>query len=244
VVRCRIVTNRRLTRRPVLPLLVALLVGSTTAGTATVLAKPLDRVASDQGTLSASYTDAQQSADVNRSSTHRPTGTVTSTKTPTSTTSTTTTATSSTTTSATKPTQTSPSTSTGTPTPAPSAEADQVVTLVNKERLDNDCAPLTVDVHLTAAASAHSADMAQRKYFSHTTPEGTTFDQRIVAAGYASPGAENIARGQKSAESVMEAWMNSSGHRANILNCKLTTIGVGVDTTDKNDWYWTQDFGY
>jgi uncharacterized protein YkwD len=38
--------------------------------------------------------------------------------------------------------------------------------------------------------------------------------------------------------------MNSSGHRANILNCKLTTIGVGVDTTDKNDWYWTQDFGY
>lgn len=209
-----------------------------------MLAKPLDRVASDQDTLSASYTNAQQAPDANRSSTHRPTGSsATATKTATSTTSTTTTA-SSTTTSATKPTQTSPTTSTGTPDPAPSAEADQVVTLVNKERVDNDCAPLTVDVHLTAAASTHSADMAQRKYFSHTTPEGTTFDQRIVSAGYSSPGAENIARGQKSAESVMEAWMNSSGHRANILNCKLTTIGVGVDTTNKNDWYWTQDFGY
>jgi uncharacterized protein YkwD len=243
VVRCAIVTNRRLSRRPVLPLLVALLVGSTTAGTATVLAKPLDRAAGDPDTLSASYTHAQQLPDANRSSTHRPTGTATTTKSSASTTPTTTT-TSSSSTSATKPPQTSPSTPPVTSTPPPAAEADQVVTLVNQERTDNDCAPLTVDVHLTAAASAHSADMAQRKYFSHTTPEGTTFDQRIVAAGYPTPGAENIARGQKSAESVMDAWMNSSGHRANILNCKLTTIGVGVDTTDKNDWYWTQDFGY
>jgi uncharacterized protein YkwD len=214
------------------------------AGTATVLAKPLDRTAGDPDTLSASYTHAQLPPDANRSSTHRPTGTATATKTPTSSTSTTSTTTSSPTTSVTKPTQTSPTSPPGTSTPPPSAEADQVVTLVNKERVDNDCGPLTVDVHLTAAASAHSADMAERKYFSHTTPEGTTFDQRIVAAGYAAPGAENIARGQKSAESVMEAWMNSSGHRANILNCKLTTIGVGLDATDKNDWYWTQDFGY
>jgi uncharacterized protein YkwD len=83
--------------------------------------------------------------------------------------------------------------------------------------------------------------MAQRKYFSHTTPEGVTFDQRIRAAGYSKPAAENIAQGQRSAEQVMQSWMQSKGHRDNILNCDYNTIGVAVDT---NGWYWTQDFGF
>src|SRR5207244_2339671 len=96
-----------------------------------------------------------------------------------------------------KPTTTT--TPTGTSTPPVATEVDQVVTLVNEARAEQGCAALTVDPHLTAAASAHSSDMSARGYFSHTTPENVTFDQRITAAGYPTPGAENIARGQQSA---------------------------------------------
>jgi uncharacterized protein YkwD len=83
--------------------------------------------------------------------------------------------------------------------------------------------------------------MAVRNYFSHDTPEGVTFDQRIKDAGYPLPGGENIAKGQRTAQQVMTDWMNSSGHRANILNCDYTAIGVGVNTSA---WTWTQDFGF
>lgn len=137
-----------------------------------------------------------------------------------------------------------PAPTTGPPTSLPpptGATVDQVVALVNQERAAKSCAPLVVDARLTQAASAHSSDMSDRNYFSHTTPEGTTFDQRIRSAGHPRPGAENIARGQQSADSVMEAWMGSPGHKANILNCKLAAIGVGLDT---DGWYWTQDFSY
>jgi uncharacterized protein YkwD len=115
------------------------------------------------------------------------------------------------------------------------------VALVNKARVENGCPALQVDDRLASAASAHSADMSDRDYFAHTSPDGVTFDTRILNAGYPTPGAENIARGQTSAQSVMDAWMKSRGHRTNILNCKLTAIGVGLDT---DGWYWTQDFGY
>lgn len=120
---------------------------------------------------------------------------------------------------------------------------DQVVALVNAARAAaaTPCPPVTVDPRLTAAAQGHSDDMAARDYFSHTTPEGVTFDQRIKNAGYPLPGAENIARGQRTAESVMASWMGSDGHRRNIENCRLTTIGVGLNTAA---WTWTQDFGY
>jgi uncharacterized protein YkwD len=127
------------------------------------------------------------------------------------------------------------------PDPAPSNQPDMVVTLVNQVRATAGCAPLVVDEHLTAAAAGHSSDMSDRTYFSHTTPEGVEFDARIKSAGYPLPGAENIARGQRSASQVMDAWMTSPGHKANILNCDLKTIGVGLDT---DGWYWTQDFGY
>jgi uncharacterized protein YkwD len=136
------------------------------------------------------------------------------------------------------------------PPPAPSTTValpvpptDQVVALVNAARAAaaTPCPPVTVDPRLTAAAQGHSDDMAARNYFSHTTPEGVTFDQRIIAAGYPSPGAENIAKGQRSAQQVMNSWMQSEGHRRNIENCRLTTIGVGLNSTA---WTWTQNFGY
>ncbi|ANN21484.1 serine protease [Amycolatopsis orientalis] len=122
-----------------------------------------------------------------------------------------------------------------------SSLAGQVIDLVNSERADAGCSPVSNESHLAAAAQGHSDDMSERNYFSHTTPEGVTFDQRIRAAGYDKPGAENIAKGQSTAAKVMEAWMNSEGHRANILNCKLKKIGVGVNT---KGMYWTQNFGY
>jgi uncharacterized protein YkwD len=117
----------------------------------------------------------------------------------------------------------------------------QVLALVNDERAQAGCRPLAEEPHLTEAAQDYSDDMAARNFFAHTNPEGVTFDQRIKTAGYSKPGAENIAKGQTSAAQVMNSWMNSEGHRANILNCSLTKLGVGVTT---KGWYWVQDFGY
>jgi uncharacterized protein YkwD len=134
-----------------------------------------------------------------------------------------------------------PSAPPSTPEPPPSAQPERVVELVNQARVEKGCAALLINEDITAAAVKHSSDMSDRNYFSHTTPEGVTFDERIKDAGYPLPGAENIARGQRSAAQVMDAWMNSAGHKANILNCDLKTIGVGLDI---DGFYWTQDFGY
>jgi uncharacterized protein YkwD len=123
-----------------------------------------------------------------------------------------------------------------------SGEAAKVVTLVNQARASQgSCAPLRVDDRLNTSAQRHAADMAKRRYFSHVTPESVTFAERILDAGYQRPGAENIARGQRSAQEVMNSWMTSQGHRENILNCELTTIGIGLDT---NGFYWVQNFGF
>ncbi len=85
--------------------------------------------------------------------------------------------------------------------------------------------------------------MAARDYFSHTSPEGGSAGDRITAAGYRwSTWGENIARGQQTPESVMDAWMNSPGHRANILNCDFKDLGVGVHIASGGPW-WTQNFG-
>jgi uncharacterized protein YkwD len=133
-----------------------------------------------------------------------------------------------------------PTTAPPQPAPPPSA-VDQVVALANEARAGAGCAPLRVDARITAAAQAHSDDMAANGYFSHNSLDGRSFADRLRAAGYPSPGGENIAQGQRSAQSVHRAWMTSPGHRANILNCGFTTIGVGVNQTA---WTWTQDFGY
>jgi hypothetical protein len=126
--------------------------------------------------------------------------------------------------------------------PPPSADpAGEVASLTNAERTKAGCAPLTVDTRLTSAAQGHATDMAVNNYFSHTSLDGRTFDVRIRNAGYPSPGGENIAKGQTSPSAVVTAWMNSTGHRANILNCSFKTIGVGFDARGN---YWVQNFGY
>lgn len=158
---------------------------------------------------------------------------------------TTTTTTTETTTTTAETTTTTPSESSAAPTttttPADVPQVQQVVALVNEARDLAGCKPVTVDDRVVKAAQGHSADMAERDYFSHTTPEGVGFAARMRAAGYPSPGGENIAMGQRSADQVMRAWMNSDGHRRNILNCGFTTIGMGLDT---RGWYWTQNFGW
>jgi uncharacterized protein YkwD len=118
-----------------------------------------------------------------------------------------------------------------------------VIELVNQERAAAGCGPLTEDPLLRKAAQGHSDDMAARGYFDHTDPDGADPGQRITAAGYRwSTYGENIAMGQQTARSVMTSWMNSPGHRANILNCDFKNIGVGIHDGAGGPW-WTQNFG-
>ncbi|MFD0430552.1 CAP domain-containing protein [Streptomyces zhihengii] len=135
--------------------------------------------------------------------------------------------------------------------PAPTTEAPSgataaetaVLRLVNEERAQVGCAPVTASTSLSNLARAHSEDMAARGFFDHTDPDGATPWDRAEKAGVSGLGAENIARGQADAGAVMNAWMQSEGHRANILNCDFTTMGVGVHMGDGGPW-WTQNFGY
>ncbi|EKX62600.1 CAP domain-containing protein [Streptomyces ipomoeae] len=118
-----------------------------------------------------------------------------------------------------------------------------VLLLVNEERAKAGCNPVAADSGLAKLAEAFSEDMAARGFFDHTNPDGEDPWDRAAALGITGLGGENIARGQATAEAVMEAWMNSPGHRANILNCDFKTLGVGVHLGDGGPW-WTQDFGY
>ncbi|MCS0636592.1 CAP domain-containing protein [Streptomyces sp. LP05-1] len=118
-----------------------------------------------------------------------------------------------------------------------------VLTLVNAERAKVGCSPLRFDPDLAALAGAFSRDMAKRDFFAHTSPDGASPWDRAATAGVSGLGAENIARGQADAEAVMATWMTSEGHRANILNCDYTRLGVGVHFGDGGPW-WTQDFGF
>jgi uncharacterized protein YkwD len=119
----------------------------------------------------------------------------------------------------------------------------EVVTLVNAERTKAGCPAVAVDDRLTTAARAHSTDMAVRNYFTHNTPEGVEFATRITNAGYRWSGAgENIAKGQRTPTEVMSSWMNSAGHKANILNCGFKDLGVGVAADSTGALLWTQDF--
>ncbi|MEU8620947.1 CAP domain-containing protein [Streptomyces sp. NPDC048623] len=122
------------------------------------------------------------------------------------------------------------------------AEAE-VVRLVNAERAKVGCTAVRSDAELAALAGAFSADMAARNFFDHTDPDGATPWSRAAKAGVSGLGGENIARGQVDAAAVMKSWMASDGHRANILNCDYTTLGVGVHFGSGGPW-WTQDFGF
>jgi uncharacterized protein YkwD len=126
--------------------------------------------------------------------------------------------------------------------PGEQAFADEVLRLVNVERISRGLAPLLWDDGAARAAFAHSVDMAQRGYFSHTSPEGQDTGDRLVAAdaGSWSAWGENIAQGQPTPARVMSDWMGSQGHRENILRSYFTHLGVGVHAP--NSVWWTQVF--
>jgi len=127
------------------------------------------------------------------------------------------------------------------------AQEQAVLELTNAARQKQGCAPLRVDDRLEAAAQAHAADMASRHYFSHVSPEGLDPSARARAAGFPSGAGENIAMGFTTASVVMDGWMGSRGHRANILNCSYTVIGVGYDPRTIKSGFapgsWVQMFG-
>ena len=131
-----------------------------------------------------------------------------------------------------------------------SAFIDQVLLLTNQFRAQNGLVPLTANLELNAAAQGHSDDMANQDYFSHTGKDGSAPWDRAKQIGYeAGWMGENIAAGQSTPESVVQGWINSPGHRANLLNANFTELGVGytyleTDTGTVNyNRYWTQLFG-
>lgn len=117
----------------------------------------------------------------------------------------------------------------------------QVVDLVNAERAKEGLAPLTVNTQVQAAAQVRA--MESEKLFSHTRPDGSSFATALKEQGvsYRRAG-ENIAWGQRTPEQVVNAWMNSAGHRANIMNPNFTTIGVGYYQNANGTNYWCQLF--
>ncbi|MEV6584012.1 CAP domain-containing protein [Streptomyces sp. NPDC051582] len=127
------------------------------------------------------------------------------------------------------------------PTGAASGPAAEVVALVNQERAKVGCSALTVNPKLTAAALNHSQDMAAHSNMSHTGSDGSGPGERITRSGFTwMTYGENVAYGYSTPEQVMTGWMNSPGHRENILNCAFKEIGVGLAQPNS---YWTQDFG-
>lgn len=117
---------------------------------------------------------------------------------------------------------------------------NEVIRLVNEIRAENGLKKLTADWELSRVARIKSQDMKDNKYFSHTSPiYGSPFNMiKNFGISYKTAG-ENIAKGQTTPQAVVNAWMNSSGHRANILNSSYTRIGVGYVESGK---YWTQLF--
>ncbi len=119
----------------------------------------------------------------------------------------------------------------------------QVVALVNKERTSRGMTALSHNWQVSRVARYKSADMRDKNYFSHTSPTyGSPFDMMKKFDIKYSTAGENIAKGQKTPEAVMNAWMNSEGHRKNILSANFSEIGVGYETDARGTTYWTQMF--
>lgn len=133
-----------------------------------------------------------------------------------------------------------------TATPEPlniSAFEQQIFELTNLERINNSLPPFVWSNAITAVARAHSADMMNRDFFAHVNPDGVNHGQRLKIGGVQYKfAAENIARGTGTAERFVQGWMNSPGHRANILNSRFKKIGIGVAETSSRYLYSTQDF--
>lgn len=147
-----------------------------------------------------------------------------------------------------KPETTPPSENANTPENKPEADkeltfAEQVVELVNQERTKAGLNAVTLDQNIASAALVRAKEIETS--FSHTRPNGSKFSTALTEQGVTFKGAgENIAWGQKSPEAVMQAWMNSEGHRANILNKNFTKIGVGYYQNAAGRNFWTQLFTY
>ena len=126
------------------------------------------------------------------------------------------------------------------PDAAVSSYEAEVIRLVNEIRVQNGLSALKANWELSRVARYKSQDMADNRYFSHTSPTyGTPFEMiRAFGLSYRTAG-ENIAYGQATPQAVVTAWMNSSGHRANILSSSYTQIGVGYAAKGR---YWTQMF--
>ena len=116
----------------------------------------------------------------------------------------------------------------------------EVIRLVNEQRTKNGLKPLKANWELSRIARYKSQDMADNNYFSHTSPTyGSPFQMmKQFGITYRSAG-ENIAQGYSTPQAVVNAWMNSPGHRANILNASYTQIGVGYVSQGN---HWTQMF--
>lgn len=131
------------------------------------------------------------------------------------------------------------------------AVRQKILDLVNAERSNAGLSPLTYNKKLEQSAQAHAEDMQNRNFFDHVNPDGKTPSDRIKATGYLDvtgcncrwsyADGENIAMGQTTPEQVMKDWMNSPGHKANILSTNFTEMGVGYVTGSKP--YWVQNFG-
>ncbi len=131
----------------------------------------------------------------------------------------------------------------------PSVLAHRVVELVNQEREKNGLLPLKWNDSLAAAGAAYAKDLATRNFFAHNSPEGSTPVSRARDAGYPAYGwgnlyvGENLARGFPTAEGAMQGWMNSEGHRNNLLNPKYRETGVGVAVASSGAIVIAQEFG-
>lgn len=132
-----------------------------------------------------------------------------------------------------------------TPTPEMSVEemASEVIRLTNIERVKDGAAPLQYHAGIQRAAMVRAEEITRK--FSHTRPDGTTAETVLLDCGVSNGAGENIAAGQKTPEAVVRAWMNSSGHRATMLNPNAKYIGVGVCKSPiTGQWLWTQEFSY
>lgn len=154
---------------------------------------------------------------------------------------------------------TTPSTSAPTPTPsgttspttAPTTSTtdddrderplEELARYVNEERVVAGCSAVRVAPELGESAQAHSDDMSQHGRLSHESSDGTSFEERVESHGYEDPAAENLAMGVTSARAVVDNWMAQDAHSANITDCDVTALGVGLNETG---WYWTLDLGY
>ena len=113
--------------------------------------------------------------------------------------------------------------------PVAAGPAESVLTAINAARAKAGCGPLRVNGKLEAAAKAHARAMAEQNFFGHAGKDGSRFSSRLSRQGYSyRTAAENIAAGQKSASQVVNSWLKSSGHRRNILDCRMKETGIAL----------------